>query len=499
MKLYRYIALVLVVVMLLLACVACSNANTEASVTNDAEKPSDTQKETEKETEKETSKNDNKVEAEAPPEMQKDILDQLLSNGEDTAITDIPFDDNTLALAAKLPNFNGSEFSIRHIDMGDGSYLHVAKNASLEDYSDYLYSLYKAGFSYYTSNRIGNNFYATFATQAQIVNAFYLDADKEVRVVVDDRTIFSLQGLQSENKYEDLGLNSLTVVAIAETGWPGGMGYVYELSDGSFFIVDGGYYNGASVSSAEWLTKTLQQMASDPQNIRIAAWYITHPHEDHMGAYCAMAKKIECRKTMTIEKMIVNVPADEHVKSANCSDIMSWFDSALNNWTPEQIVKAHPGQQFYIADLTLTIYSSPDLVLPQDVTFTDLNDLCNVAMVDYMGKRALFMGDSDVIPNPIIARNYTDTLKADILQLSHHGYGDTNAGVVYDYVHPTIVFWPVCDEHYNDGKGGGTQFVGFNQRFFADGIANYVAGDLNMTFTNFDTWIPDSQRWNPKQ
>ena len=499
MKLYRYIALVLTVVMLLLACVACSNTNTEASDTDDVEKPSDTQKGTEKQTEKETSKNDNKVETEAPPETQKDILDQLLSNGEDTAIIDIPFDDNTLALAAKLPNFNGSEFSVKHIDMGDGSYLNVAKNASLEDYSDYLYSLYKAGFSYYTSNRIGNNFYATFATQSQIVNAFYLDADKEVRVVVDDRTIFSLQGLQSENKYEDLGLNSLTVVAIAETGWPGGMGYVYELSDGSFFIVDGGYYNGSSVSSAEWLTKTLQQMATDPQNIRIAAWYITHPHEDHMGAYCAMAKKIECRRTMTIEKMIVNVPADEHVKSANCSDITSWFDSALNNWTPEQIVKAHPGQQFYIANLTLTIYSSPDLVLPQDVTFTDLNDLCNVAMVDYMGKRALFMGDSDVIPNPIIARNYTDTLKADILQLAHHGYSDTNAGVVYDYVHPTIVFWPVCDEHYNDGKGGGTQFVGFNQRFFADGIANYVAGDLNMTFTDFDSWIPNSQRWNPKE
>jgi hypothetical protein len=316
--------------------------------------------------------------------------------------------------------------------------------------------------------------------------------------VDDDGSVYML-GLESENEYEELGLNSLTVVAIAETGWPGGMGYVYELSDGSFFIIDGGYFNGSTVSSAEWLTKTLQQMASDPRNIRIAAWYMTHPHEDHMGAYCDMAKRTECRRTMTIEKMIINVPADEYVKSAGCEDIVGWLDSALDKWTPEQIVKAHPGQQFYIADLTLTIYSSPDLVLPQNVTITDLNELCNVAMVDYMGKRALFMGDSDTIPNPKIARNYTDSLKADILQLSHHGYGDTNAGVVYDYVHPTIVFWPVCDEHYNDGNGSGVQFIGFNQRFFKEGIANYIASDLNMTFTDFDTWIPDEERWNPKE
>ena len=493
MKLYRILSLILALFITLLAFSACSKNEGEGGDESNSESVSATEDKTEKPTEEPT-------EEVTDSGIQNEILDQILQKGEDIAITDIEFNEQNLASVAALPSaIGGREFNSLNVDMGDGSYMHVAKSATLQDYSDYLYSLYSAGFSYYTSNVIGNNFYATFATESQIVNAFYLNADKEVRVVVDDRSLFSLQGLESENEYEDLGLNSLTVVAIAETGWPGGMGYVYELSDGSFFIVDGGYYNGSTVSSADWLTKTLQKMASDPKNIRIAAWYITHPHEDHMGAYCDMAKRTECRKTMTIEKMIINVPADEHVNSAKCKEIVGWLDSALKKWTPEQIVKAHPGQKIYVRDLTLTIYSSPDLVLPVKVTITDLNELCNVAMVDYMGKRALFMGDSDTIPNPKIARNYTDTLKADILQLAHHGYGDTNAGVVYDYVHPTIVFWPVCDEHYNDGNGGGTQFVGFNQRFFGEGIANYIAGDLNMTFTDFDTWIPEEERWNPKE
>ena len=148
--------------------------------------------------------------------IQNEILDNLLQKGEDIAIVDIEFDEEKLASVASLPNTIGDRtFNSVYVDMGDGSYMHVAKSATLQDYSDYLYSLYSAGFSYYTSNVIGNNFYATFATKSQIVTAFYLGADKEVRVVVDDRSLFSLPGLESENEYEDLGLNSLTVVAIA--------------------------------------------------------------------------------------------------------------------------------------------------------------------------------------------------------------------------------------------------------------------------------------------
>lgn len=487
MKYLRYISLILVLLMLSGALAACSEKDTQTPDTASTDAPES------------NSEISSSTLTEPEEEIKTPITDHIVFPTEgDIAIVDIEFKEENLLESASLPDFNGEDFSSEKLDMGDGSYMNVAKNASLQDYSDYLYSLYQSGFSYYTSNVIGENFYATFATKTQIVNAFYLDADKEVRVVVDDRAIFSLPGLESENEYEELGLNSLTVVAIAETGWPGGMGYIYELSDGSFFIVDGGYYNGSTVSSADWVTKTLQQMASDPQNIRIAAWYMTHLHEDHVGAYCAMANKVECRRTMTIEKMIINIPAEEYVNSSNCQDIQRWWNNAIDKWTPEQIVKAHPGQEFHVADLTLTIYSTPDIVLPQKVAITDLNELCSVAMVDYMGKRALYMGDSDTIPNPIIARNYTDTLKADILQLSHHGYGDTNAGVVYDYVNPSIVFWPVCDEHYNNGNGDGTQFIGFNQRFFKEGIANYVAGDLNMTFTDFDTWIPEAERWNPK-
>jgi len=487
MKILKVIALILSILALLLSVCACGGSKADLPQ-NESESTTITDKETE---------NTDETPTATLTTTPKDLLSEIIGEGNDISIADIKFDEARLQESATLPNFCGKSFKTKNLDMGDGSYLNVAKNATLEQYSDYLYSLFEAGFSYYTSNKIGDNFYTTFATKNQIVNAFYLKADKEVRVVVDDRSIFSLPGLKEENVYEALGQNSLTVVAIAETGWPGGMGYVYELSDGSFFIIDGGYYNGGNISSAEWLTKTLQKMASDPKNIRIAAWYISHPHEDHMGAYCDMANKLECRKTITIEKMIINVPAEKHVNSANCKAVVGWLNNALKKWPPKQMIKAHPGQQFFVADLTLTIYSSPDLVLPQLVTITDLNDLCTVATVDYMGKRALFMGDSDTIPNPIIARNYTTSLQADIIQLSHHGYGDTGAGVVYEYVDPTIVFWPVCSAHYDDGSGGGVRFIGFNQKFFAEGITNHIAGELNMTITNFDTWEPE-ERWNPK-
>jgi hypothetical protein len=38
---------------------------------------------------------------------------------------------------------------------------------------------------------------------------------------------------------------------------------------------------------------------------------------------------------------------------------------------------------------------------------------------------------------------------------------------------------------------GGVKNVSFNQILFADGIKHYVHGSTNLTFLNFETWIPE--------
>ena len=376
--------------------------------------------------------------------------------------------------------------------------MHIAENTTFSEYEDYLEELYLDGFILYTENTIGENYYATVLTEQQIVNVMYLDAYREVRVMVDDRDEFDLPGLALNNKYEDVTDPSLTVIGVGATGWPGGMGYVYKLADGSFFIIDGGIIKSdadTGITSSEWLYNTLVALADDPDNIVIAGWLLTHTHKDHLGAFIDMAEEPEYMEKITLKQLIYNQPTDQIMTETGHPDRIPWMPTAIELWKPESIVKAHPGQVFYYCDLTVTVYGSQELVLP---TFTDShNNHSIVTMVDYKDMRALYLGDAEGLMNGALEELYGEELKCDILQLAHHGYHNTDAGPVYEIADPTIVFWPVSTGHY-DGTGGATvRDVAFNKRFFAPGIDNHIAGETNMTIKDFYSWLPEEDRWDP--
>ena len=408
------------------------------------------------------------------------------------------YDVDMLSPYIDLPEFNGRAFDKSNIGLGGDSFMHIAENATYADYTSYVDDLCLDGFILYTDNEIGENFYTTLLTEQQIVNVMYLDAYKEVRVMVDDRSEFGLPGLALENKYDDLTDPSLTVIGVGATGWPGGMGYVYKLADGSFFIIDGGIIKSdadTGITSSEWLYNTLVALADDPDNIVISGWLLTHTHKDHLGAFIDMAEEKEYMEKITLKQLIYNQPTDQIMTETGHPDRIPWMPKAIELWKPECVVKAHPGQVFYYCDLTVTVYGSQELVLP---TFTDShNNHSIVTMVDYKDMRALYLGDAEGLMNGALEELYGEELKCDILQLAHHGYHNTDAGPVYAIADPTIVFWPVSTGHY-DGTGGATvRDVSFNKRFFAPGIDNHIAGETNMTIKDFYSWLPEDERWNP--
>ena len=393
----------------------------------------------------------------------------------------------------EVPEYNGRKFSEFSVDLGQNSVMHIAKKTNAEEYDKYITSLYAAGFKYYTSNTIGNNEYFTFSTDSQIVTAMYLDASKETRVIVDNRANYALPGLERDNDYAEVTDPSFTVTGIGATGWPGGMGYVYKLVDGTFFIIDGGVdaSNSNSTTSAMWLFATLQELADDPDNIVISGWLITHIHVDHLGAFVDMAKDSKYTDKITVKKVIYNQPNDREMSRAGISDRAPWMQRALNVWKPESIIKAHPGQVYYFCDLKVTVLGSQDILMPD--TNSSHNNLSVVTMVEYNGFRALYLGDAEGLMNAALEKHYGDNLECEILQLAHHGYNGTGAGPVYEIADPIIVLWPVNTAHYN----GIVKKVSFNQMFFEPGVTNHVAGETNMTIKDFISWEPE-ERWKPK-
>ena len=389
---------------------------------------------------------------------------------------------------------------------GQGCKTYIKTNANKTTFTNICTAIERAGATRYTGNSIGNNLFSTYVTQTQIIHVMFFPNKNQVRTAVDVRGTgnngFTLPGLSTENKYTKVKDSAMIVCDIGNADWPGGMCIIFKLENGHFFIVDAGIGGKISDgrtyvgSSSGWIYATLAKHADNPKNIIVDGWLITHVHSDHAGGLYDMAlgyhgstKKgkhtvmpKEVTKYIKIENMIYNQPATTKFGRTG------WMSTIINAFSIKNVIKAHPGQVFHYADLTLTIYGAQDIMLEKSGSSGDLNDFSVVSRVEFNGKSALFLGDSDTIPNPRLAEIYKTALKSDILQLAHHGYGDTGDGTVNSYCNPSIVLWVVSDRDLRS-----------NYKINVDasiatlsGVKNYKPGTGNLIFKNNWTTYTES-------
>ena len=360
-------------------------------------------------------------------------------------------DDASLACSAELPDL-GTRY-----DAGQGSYTYLMHDMEIGDLHDLCAELQSRGFTYYTGNNIGKNVFATYVTKTQIVHLMFFFEEREIRTAVDKRGVgmggFGLAGLQNENVYEKKNESIMTFVEIENADWPGGMCIIYKLADGSFFVIDsgvGGRDNDGS--SSGWIYASLAKHADDPDNIRVSTWLVTHVHSDHAGGLVDLARgwyetgdgrhnvmPEGARDKIKIDRIIYNQPADMSNFGRG-----GWMREIIEAFGVKDVVKAHPGQQFFIADLTLTVWGSQDLIIEDSAKITNHNEQSVVTKIDFNGKTMLSLADSEHRLNNKLVAVYGALLKSDIIQTAHHGYGNSGAGEVNKLCDPDIVLWPVA-------------------------------------------------------
>ena len=407
----------------------------------------------------------------------------FLTSGNET------FDETGLIKQASLPNLGTGHNS------GQGSKTYIKSNATKDTFMSLCKELEGNGLKKYTSNAIGTNLFATYVTQTQIVHVMFFPNKGQIRTSVDKRGEgldgFALAGLSGDNKYKKTNDSEMIVCDISNADWPGGMCIIYKLADGRFFIVDSGIgglisdgrkYMG---SSSGWIYATLAKHAKDPKNIEVAAWLITHPHSDHAGGLFDMALGYygykgqkhtvmpkEIKQYVKIDKLIYNAP--DNLPDCNREH---WIPEIIKQFKIKNVIKAHPGQVFHFADLTFTVFGSLDLIVEQG-GIGNTNHLSLSIKVEFNGKTALLMGDSEAKPNAQLSVIYKELLKADILQLAHHGYGGTGSNDVNSYCNPSMVLWVVSNA---DLRSNYTIDVNSSIATLK-GVKNYKPGTGNLIF-----------------
>ena len=284
-----------------------------------------------------------------------------------------------------------------------------------------------------------------FAALVKDSDGIFLNAYAGIRelTIVTERN--SLYASHQDCAREQICTAQITQIELTDFG----MSYVIRLSDGRFLVIDGGRDLEAD---REQLMRCLREQSVGEKPV-IAAWILTHPHSDHFHCFIGVMERY--RDALTVESVLLNFPeADDLVHYPKLTSDSSRFDYDTSGVVNiplmyEQIAQSgatlyttHTGQIYKIGGATLEILASMDdtIHVTQNINATSL-----VIRMELAGQIILWMTDASM-EYARIPEKYGDHLRADILQVPHHGFqsGSAQAEIAgYDLIRPPVCLLPV--------------------------------------------------------
>lgn len=303
------------------------------------------------------------------------------------------------------------------------------------------------------------------ANELKALNTSFRPYGKEMRIIID--SVDNLFTHAAENDYVDAGIKpQLHIVNLFNQVADGNNNaecLIYTLADGSFIVADGGF-----AQDADHVFKALTQLNQrEDGKIVVAAWIMSHHHNDHMGAFTTMATK-EYAKDIYIEQFIMNPSAVSYVwRNRNAPYNYSSsalfgpeyyshavYEAYLDNFGgtldggKTQMVNPHAGQKMYIRNAQVEfLYAGDEDLWPVHVD--NDNDSSLVYSVEF-GKetetpdddsRTLILNDScrDAHGHNLLPL-FLEMLDCDIVQVAHHGLGGPTSAI-YRNMEPSIGIW----------------------------------------------------------
>lgn len=212
---------------------------------------------------------------------------------------------------------------------------------------------------------------------------------------------------------------------------------IYNASKG-LIVVDGGWTDDAS---------SVREVVSELGG-HIDAWILTHPHQDHIGAFNILNQDLD---GITIDKIYtVNMASPEE-----CIQVAPWDSvDAYHNFLKLNVPNIKymcAGDKLEICGLEFEIISTYDENV-KNLSKDFLNDGSMIFKVTNNMESMLFCADVGISMSDFLVEKWGDSLKADYLQMAHHGFGGLS-DEFYSKVSPKIAFFDAPDWLMYDETG----------------------------------------------
>ena len=216
--------------------------------------------------------------------------------------------------------------------------------------------------------------------------------------------------------------------------------YVIRTADNEIIVMDGGRKGDAG-----YLSKFIR----DRDN-HVHAWFISHPHLDHVDALTAILNNSE---GITIDAIYASLPDDNWLKkhqNANAFKTQMDLKAALKT-SGHEVLDLSLGQKIRFQGATFEILA----VRNPELTVNAVNNQSVVWRVDGGGKSVLFLGDLGVEGGEkLLSSSYRSRLKADYVQMAHHGQTGVSEDF-YNTVNPKFCLWPTPGWLWENDSGKG--------------------------------------------
>lgn len=206
------------------------------------------------------------------------------------------------------------------------------------------------------------------------------------------------------------------------------MGYVIKTPDGSLIVMDG----GTAGDSAALLHLLRRLGGAHP---RVLAWFLTHPHSDHVHAFYDLLENH--RDAFTLEHVYSHFPKRCVLEQGEPRALPTWDRYA--QLRPLFAACEHTlreGERLALGGTAWEVLYTSDPAFTRNAA----NNSSCVLRMTAEGLRVLFLGDLGVEGGDKLLRMHGDTLCSDIVQMAHHGQSAVRMDV-YRAVQPQICLW----------------------------------------------------------
>ena len=312
-------------------------------------------------------------------------------------------------------------------------------DATPEKFDAYCAELDKTDFVKIESHEAMGNRFATYRGKDSYVYAYYTASTGKMRVITGPVAELSEQTYKTDagQKYTPY------ISSIPQPD--NGQGLIIRLPDGRFFIHDGGYEGDDRVYAA------LRNLMPDGK-IVIAAWFVSHPHGDHYGAFTDFLVNHGRDEDIVLERIMLNFADPERYLAlevyGDTTEDVTYIHKVIQENVPNvPVLKVHTGQSIDFGDATVEILYTIEDHMPEDLR--NINDSSMAMRITMGGQSFMILADTGYYSGPILEDMWGDYLKSDMVQVAHHGLWPSVESI-YHKIAAEVAIVPAKLSRYKD-------------------------------------------------